>query len=205
MATVSILQLKNWFKKGLKPTESQFGDMFDSFFHKNEKVPIASVDGLPTELNKYREKTVDIEIAEVAGLEDALANAGGASITADQLQIINTVPLVCSDEKTDLTTSTTEPKIRFVFQTSQSFTKIVGELNTAAVGGTFTVVAKKNGISFMSTNLTFDSGENTTRTASIPFVFVTPTVSFAVGDYVEVFVTLVGSVTPGRGLKIYLM
>ena len=129
----------------------------------------------------------------------------GTTITADQLQIINTVPLVCSDEKTDLTASTDVPVIRFVFQTAQSFTKIVGELNTAAAGGTFTVVAKKNGVSFLSTPLTFDGGENTTRTASVPFVFTTPTVSFSVGDYVEIFITAIGAVTPGKGLKIYLM
>ena len=129
----------------------------------------------------------------------------GTTLTADQLQIINTVPLVCSDEKTDLTASTDVPVIRFVFQTGQSFTKIVGELNTAAAGGTFTVVAKKNGVSFLSTPLTFDGGENTTRTASVPFVFTTPTVSFSVGDYVEIFITAIGAVTPGKGLKIYLM
>ena len=129
----------------------------------------------------------------------------GTTLTADQLQIINTVPLVCSDEKTDLAASTDVPVIRFVFQTAQSFTKIVGELNTAAAGGTFTVVAKKNGVSFLSTPLTFDGGENTTRTASVPFVFTTPTVSFSVGDYVEIFTTAIGAVTPGKGLKIYLM
>lgn len=129
----------------------------------------------------------------------------GTTLTADQLQIINTVPLVCSDEKTDLTASTDVPVIRFVFQTAQSFTKIVGELNTAAAGGTFAVVAKKNGVSFLSTPLTFDGGENTTRTASVPSVFTTPTVSFSVGDYVEIFITTIGAVTPGRGLKIYLM
>ena len=42
----------------------------------------------------------------------------GTTLTADQLQIINTVPLVCSDEKTDLTASTDVPVIRFVFQTA---------------------------------------------------------------------------------------
>lgn len=129
----------------------------------------------------------------------------GTTLTADQLQIINTVPLICSDEEKDLTSSTDVPKIHFTFQTAQSFTKIVGELNTAAAGGTFTVVAKKNEVSFLSTNLTFDSGENTTRTAAVPFVFTTPTVSFSVGDYVEIFVTSIGSVVPGKGLKIYLM
>lgn len=146
--------------------------------------------------------------ADTNAFTDALKaklDAFTANLTADQLQIINTVPLVCSDEKTDLTASTDVPVIRFVFQTAQSFTKIVGELNTAAAGGTFTVVAKKNGVSFLSTPLTFDGGENTTRTASVPFVFTTPTVSFSVGDYVEIFITAIGAVTPGKGLKIYLM
>ena len=147
-------------------------------------------------------------VDDVNRFTDALKaklDAFTANLTADQLQIINTVPLVCSDEKTDLTASTDVPVIRFVFQTAQSFTKIVGELNTAAAGGTFTVVAKKNGVSFLSTPLTFDGGENTTRTASVPFVFTTPTVSFSVGDYVEIFITTIGAVTPGKGLKIYLI
>lgn len=147
-------------------------------------------------------------VDDVNRFTDALKaklDAFTANLTADQLQIINTVPLVCSDEKTDLTASTDVPVIRFVFQTAQIFTKIVGELNTAAAGGTFTVVAKKNGVSFLSTPLTFDGGENTTRTASVPFVFTTPTVSFSVGDYVEIFITAIGAVTPGKGLKIYLM
>jgi len=135
----------------------------------------------------------------------SLQGTPGTTLTANQLQILNTVPLICSDEDKDLTASTDVPVIRFVFQTMQSFTKIVGELNTAAVGGTFTVVAKKNGVSFLSTNLTFDSGENTTRTSSVPFVFTTPTVSFGVGDYVEIFIITAGSLTKGKGLKIYLM
>ena len=125
--------------------------------------------------------------------------------TVDFLQIVNTIPFVCSDETTDITASTTVPKKRFVFQTAQSFTKIVGELNVAAVGGTFTVDVKKNGTTTFSTLLTFDSGENTTRTASAPFVLATSPLVFGIGDYVEIFVTGIGSVTAGKGLTIYFM
>ncbi|MEI8087100.1 MAG: hypothetical protein WCG93_12900 [Paludibacter sp.] len=46
MAKQTLSVLKAWFAKGLKPTASQFSDMFDSFFHKDDKVPAASVDGL---------------------------------------------------------------------------------------------------------------------------------------------------------------
>lgn len=125
--------------------------------------------------------------------------------TVDFLQIVNTIPFVCSDETTDITASTTVPKKRFVFQTAQSFTKIVGELNVAAVGGIFTVDVKKNGTTTFSTLLTFDSGENTTRTASTPFVLATSPLVFGIGDYVEIFVTGIGSVTAGKGLTIYFM
>ena len=43
------------------------------------------------------------------------------------------------------------------------------------------------------------------RTASIPKVLTTSPVSFDIGDYVEVFVRIVGALVPGKGLKIYLM
>jgi len=42
----SLNTLKTWFRRGIKPTQSQFSDLFDSFFHKDENVPAASVEGL---------------------------------------------------------------------------------------------------------------------------------------------------------------
>lgn len=39
--------LKNWFRKGLTPTQDQFADLFDSFFHKSEDlIPLNNVEGL---------------------------------------------------------------------------------------------------------------------------------------------------------------
>jgi len=127
------------------------------------------------------------------------------ALTSDQLKILNTIPLVCSDETTDITASTTVRKNRYVFQTAQSFTNIIGELIVPAVGGTFTVIVKKNGVSIFSTNLTFNGGANTTRTATTPAVLTSNPISFAIGDNVEVFVTGIGSITAGQGLTIYLM
>jgi len=137
------------------------------------------------------------------GTTDTGISAQG--LTVNQSKILNTIPLVCSDEVTDITSSTSVRKNRYVFQTAQSFTNIVGELIVPAVGGTFTVIVKKNGVSIFSTNLTFNSGASTTRTATVPVVLTTNPISFAIGDYVEVFVTGVGSITPGQGLTIYLM
>lgn len=46
MAIVSLNTIKNWFKTGLKPTQAQFWDTWDSFRHKSETVPVSEVSGL---------------------------------------------------------------------------------------------------------------------------------------------------------------
>lgn len=52
MAKQSISTLKNWFKKGLKPLETQFADWLDSYWHKDANdIPINSIQNLQTTLN----------------------------------------------------------------------------------------------------------------------------------------------------------
>lgn len=114
------------------------------------------------------------------------------------------IPLYCSDMTSDLTASTTVSKLRFMFEEARTLQNIVGSLATAATGSVLTVDIKKNGTSIFSTLLTFDSGENTTRTAAIAAV-LTGTIAFAVGDYIDIYVTTVGSVTAGKGLLITLL
>lgn len=41
-----ITTIKNWFKTGLKPTQTQFWSTWDSFWHKSESLPISSISGL---------------------------------------------------------------------------------------------------------------------------------------------------------------
>lgn len=38
--------IKSWFRNGAKPTEKQFWEWIDSFFHKEEKIPMKSVEGM---------------------------------------------------------------------------------------------------------------------------------------------------------------
>ncbi|MFV8370878.1 hypothetical protein [Flavobacterium sp. LB2P74] len=38
--------LKNWFRTNLKPTQAQFWSLFDSYFHKDEKIPITAIDDI---------------------------------------------------------------------------------------------------------------------------------------------------------------
>lgn len=51
MAIISREQLKKWFRRGMYPLESQFADWIDSFWHKNDALPISSVDGLADAIN----------------------------------------------------------------------------------------------------------------------------------------------------------
>ena len=43
MAIRSLNQLKKWFQKGCYPTAAQFGDWMDSFFHKNDTIPVTAM------------------------------------------------------------------------------------------------------------------------------------------------------------------
>ena len=60
MSTQKRNVLKNWFRKGLIPTQQQFADAFDSFFHKTEdSVPLNAVEGLKTELDNQKTQIQD--------------------------------------------------------------------------------------------------------------------------------------------------
>lgn len=60
MAISSRSQLKAWFQRGLKPLESQFASWIDSFWHKDDAIPMSSVDGLTDALNQ---RTISIDAA----------------------------------------------------------------------------------------------------------------------------------------------
>jgi hypothetical protein len=56
MANLSTI--KNWFKTGLKPTQQQFWDTWDSFWHKDENIPVANIEGIDNLLNQKANKSV---------------------------------------------------------------------------------------------------------------------------------------------------
>lgn len=45
--------LKTYFETGDKPTQAHFWDWLESFWHKDDSIPIASVSGLSDTLNTY--------------------------------------------------------------------------------------------------------------------------------------------------------
>jgi len=52
MAKQTLNIIKNWFKTGLKPTQAQFWDTWDSFWHKDETIPTSSIENLDSRFNQ---------------------------------------------------------------------------------------------------------------------------------------------------------
>jgi hypothetical protein len=85
MAKQTLNTIKNWFRTLKKPTQSQFWDTWDSFWHKDENIPASKIEGLSEGLqNKVENETFQShlsdenahphghEIAGVNGLPEAL-------------------------------------------------------------------------------------------------------------------------------------
>lgn len=74
MSTQRRSVLKNWFRKGLKPTQAQFADAFDSFFHKSEDlIPLNNVLGLTAALENKKTELQDYLNAKLSEAVDGLA------------------------------------------------------------------------------------------------------------------------------------
>jgi hypothetical protein len=75
VAKQGINTLKNWFKRGLKPLQQQFYDWLDSYWHKDEAIPIQSIDGLEAALNSIPSQDSINTILELVLPEVINANA----------------------------------------------------------------------------------------------------------------------------------
>ena len=71
MAKQSRQILKSWFVRGAKPTQTQFGDTFDSFVHKDDSIPQDKVEELSNTLEQIQETT---ERAIAGAIEDVKVN-----------------------------------------------------------------------------------------------------------------------------------
>lgn len=80
MAIIDIKQLKSWFSKGIYPKAAHFAAWFDSFWHKNDKIPISAVDGLPDKLNgKYDASEMKVYDQTLADISQNLKEHHNAS------------------------------------------------------------------------------------------------------------------------------
>jgi len=103
MSIVSLATIKNWFKTGLKPTQAQFWDVWDSFRHKSETVPYADIEGLDVVLLAQDVKINAIALPDDVLIEgDIIIASGNATIPAEDfvwrlLQVEYTNALLFTD------------------------------------------------------------------------------------------------------------
>ncbi|MEP0265427.1 hypothetical protein [Dokdonia sp.] len=57
---VSISTIKDWFRNGLRPTQTQFWATWDSFWHKDEQIPFSSIENIQENLDEK----LDVEVYE---------------------------------------------------------------------------------------------------------------------------------------------
>lgn len=62
---VSLDTMKSWFKKGLYPMESQFANVFDSFWHKDDTIPMASIQNLTQTFNNKASANHKHEMSDI--------------------------------------------------------------------------------------------------------------------------------------------
>lgn len=78
MPKVSLASIKNWFKTGLKPTQSQFWDTWDSFWHKDDLIPQESVDGLADALTGL---PTEEQLSQIDDLVTAVVVSGSGTLS----------------------------------------------------------------------------------------------------------------------------
>ena len=91
MAKTAINTIKQWFKTGLKPTQDQFWNWIDSFWHKDELIPQKNIQDLSTTLSSK---------ADADQLENK-ANADASGLTQEQVEAWNTKLKTLSDAPKD--------------------------------------------------------------------------------------------------------
>lgn len=72
---MDIQTIKSWFQRGCKPTASQFAATFDSFWHKDEDIPMTSISGLVSAFLSKANVGHTHTPSDITGLETALKEA----------------------------------------------------------------------------------------------------------------------------------
>jgi hypothetical protein len=111
----SRTQLKNWYKKGLKPLEGQFADWIDSYWHIDDQIPFSSVSGLP-DLTIYEVKAskglangyASLDATGKVPLSQLPSGIGGAinAGTVNQIAVYNGVNSISSTPNITIINST---------------------------------------------------------------------------------------------------
>ena len=125
-----------------------------------------------------------------------LATTTGAGATKE------TFAFACSDETTLLTTGL--GKVEFQMPYAFTVTEVFATVTTVATGATLlTIDINEAGTSIISTKITLDASEKTSRTAATPPVISDS--SLANSAVMTIDIDAVGNTTAGKGLKVYIV
>lgn len=141
---------------------------------------------------------------DVTSSGNATSIAAGVIVLADIATAAKTECFIiaCSDETTALTAAT--GKAEFQLPYAFTVTDVMMTLTTAATGGTLcTVDINEGGTSILSTKLTTDASEKTSRTAATAAVISDS--SLANNGVITIDVDAIGSTIAGAGLKVYII
>lgn len=86
--------IKQWFRKGKKPTEQQFHATFDSFRHIDDKINISEVQGLDAQLSRKASVSHQHTTSDIEGLEHALDEAANSKMNIDGSNYVASLALV---------------------------------------------------------------------------------------------------------------
>lgn len=91
--------IKSWFRTRCKPTEAQFSETFDSFWHKAEGIGITAIQGLMEMLNSKASVQHAHEMSDVNGLTNAMEGKSNTGHT-HQMYDVNglSAALVCKQD-----------------------------------------------------------------------------------------------------------
>lgn len=120
---------------------------------------------------------------------------------ADGLKLTESMGIAVSDESTNLATGTS--KVTFRMPYAFTLTEVRANVNTAPTGSTIIVDINEGGSTILSTKLSIDASEKTSTTAASAAVI--SDASLADDAELTIDIDQVGSSTPGKGLKVWLI
>ena len=147
----------------------------------------------------------DKSVATLTGSEDMPCTQGGTDMKTSPDAVSARAPIriciACSDESTALTTGTA--KVTFRAPCAITLSDVRASLSTAQTSGSiFTVDINEGGTTILSTKLTIDNTEKTSKTAATPAVI--SDVNIADDAEITIDIDQVGDGT-AKGLKVWLI
>lgn len=161
----------------------------------------SSTSASPYELSTASIAADDEIVIDVTQVGSVDAGTGLKIYFIGQTGQYQTFIIAGSNETSDLATGTSVATFRTPF--AYNITDVRASLSTASSGSDVIVDVNADGTSMFSTNLTIDAGETTSTTAATPAVITSS--SIPADTEISVDIDQVGSVTPGAGLKVYLI